>query len=177
MSENNNEIISKTFANGVLLPQVVALLDEGHTVTLPLRGISMRPFLEDQRDKALLVKATNTRVGDVVLAEIEPRHYVLHRVVGIDGDQVTLRGDGNLATEHCELKDVKAFALGFYRKGRSRLETTDSLKWRVYSWLWCKLLPYRSRLLMFWNYETLPARIKGKLKRMVLSLKKGKEKA
>ena len=177
MPKDDSQIISKTFANAVLLPQVIDLLNEGHTVTLPLRGFSMRPFLEDQRDKALLIKPTQTNIGDVVLAEIEPHHYVLHRVVGIDGDQVTLRGDGNLATEHCELKDVKAFALGFYRKGRSRLETTDSLKWRVYSWLWCRLLPYRSRLLMLWNYETLPARIKGKLKRMVLSLRKGKEKA
>ena len=33
------------FANADLLPEVVTLLNEGHTVTLRLRGFSMRPFL------------------------------------------------------------------------------------------------------------------------------------
>ena len=32
------------FANADLLPEVVTLLNEGHTVTLRLRGFSMRPF-------------------------------------------------------------------------------------------------------------------------------------
>lgn len=38
-------------ANDQLLPEVIRLLEEEHTVTLPLRGFSMRPFLEDGRDK------------------------------------------------------------------------------------------------------------------------------
>lgn len=43
--------------NAILIPEIIRLLDEGHTVTLRLRGYSMRPFLEDDRDVALLVKA------------------------------------------------------------------------------------------------------------------------
>ena len=42
------------FANADFLPEVVKMLNEGHTVTLRLRGFSMRPFLENDRDKALL---------------------------------------------------------------------------------------------------------------------------
>ena len=42
----------KTFSNAQLLPEVVKMLNEGHTVTLPLKGYSMRPFLENGRDKA-----------------------------------------------------------------------------------------------------------------------------
>ena len=109
---------TKVMENAVLLPFIVSELESnpGKTITLPLRGRSMRPFLEDGRDKALLTVATNVQVGDAVLAEISPRHYVLHRIVCIDGDQVTLRGDGNLSDEHCTLGDVKATALGFFRK-------------------------------------------------------------
>lgn len=44
------------FANADFLPEVVKMLNQGHTVTLRLRGFSMRPFLENDRDKALLVK-------------------------------------------------------------------------------------------------------------------------
>lgn len=89
------------FANADLLPEVVTLLNEGHTVTLRLRGFSMRPFLEDNRDKALLIKPSTINVGDPVLCEIAPLHFVLHRIVKIDGEDITLRGDGNIGVEHC----------------------------------------------------------------------------
>ena len=146
-------------ANALLLPEVVKRLNEGHTVTLPLRGYSMRPFLEDGRDKALLCKPTAINIGDAVLAETFPGHYVLHRIIDIDGQKVTLRGDGNINTEHCCLTDVKATAIGFYRKGRSQLDRTDGLKWRIYSWWWTRLLPFR-RYLLFAMYPHIPNRFK-----------------
>lgn len=133
--------------NDVFLPEVVDLLDRGHTVTLPLRGISMRPFLEDGRDKALLVKANNPQVGDAVLAEISPKTYVLHRLWNIDGDKVTLLGDGNLTPEHCTLADIKGKAIAFYRKGRKEADSTEGMKWKTYSILWTTLRPIRRYLL------------------------------
>ena len=138
-------------ANSVLLPEIVRLLNEGHTVTLRLRGFSMRPFLEDGRDKALLTKAVSPKVGDPVLAEIEPKHFVLHRIISIQGDNVVLRGDGNLGVEHCKLGDVKGAVIGFYRKGRSKLDRTDGKKWRTYSWIWTRLYPIRRYLLAFYR--------------------------
>jgi hypothetical protein len=129
----------------------VRLLNEGHTVTLRLRGFSMRPFLEDGRDKALLTKAVSPKVGDPVLAEIEPKHFVLHRIISIQGDNVVLRGDGNLGVEHCKLGDVKGAVIGFYRKGRSKLDRTDGRKWRTYSWIWTRLYPIRRYLLAFYR--------------------------
>ena len=94
------------FANAEFLPEVVKMLNEGHTVTLRLRGYSMRPFLENDRDKALLVKPSTIKVGDPVLAEITPRHFVLHRIDSIEGDNITLRGDGNLGVEHCKKENI-----------------------------------------------------------------------
>ena len=137
--------------NAMLLPEIVKLLDEGHTVTLRLRGFSMRPFLEDGRDKALLIKADNPKVGDPVLAEVDPKHFVLHRIIKIDGDQVILRGDGNLADEQCNIKDVKGAVIGFYRKERETMDRTDGWKWRTYSWIWVRLYPIRRYLLAFYR--------------------------
>ena len=54
----------KTFSNAQLLPEVVKMLNEGHTVTLPLKGYSMRPFLENGRDKALLIKVQHLKKCD-----------------------------------------------------------------------------------------------------------------
>ncbi len=151
MQQNNLQIKEVQFANAVLLPEIVKMIEEGHTVTLRLRGFSMRPFLEDNRDKALLTKPLNVKTGDPVLAEIDPGHFVLHRIVAIDGQKVTLRGDGNLSDEHCQLSDIRASVVGFYRKGRTKLDRTDGTKWRVYSWLWMHLYPIRRYLLAFYR--------------------------
>ena len=138
---------------------VVEQLQAGHTVTLPLRGRSMRPFLEDGRDKALLKAIDHPQVNDAVLAEITKGHFVLHRIIKIDGQQVTLRGDGNLNVEHCMLDDIRAKAIGFYRKGRNKLDSTESRKWRIYSWWWTRLYPIR-RYLLFIIYPHIPQRFK-----------------
>jgi hypothetical protein len=45
----------------------------------------------------------------VVLAWVDGNRYVVHRIIKLDYDRVTLMGDGNVrGTEHCLLKDVKA---------------------------------------------------------------------
>lgn len=53
MKETTLQVTEIQFPNAQLLPEIIKLLNEGHTVTLQLRGFSMRPFLEDKRDKAL----------------------------------------------------------------------------------------------------------------------------
>ena len=146
--EKNNVV---KIANAILIPEIVKMLNEGHTVTLLLKGVSMRPFLEDGRDKALLTKPMNPKVGDPVLAEIEPKHFVIHRIIDIQGDDVTLRGDGNIGVENCKLKDIQGAIIGFYRKGRDTLDRTDGRKWRIYSWLWTRLFPIRRYLLAFYR--------------------------
>ena len=83
----------------------------GERVTLPVNGHSMLPFVVGWRDCIILQKLTQPKVGDVVVAWVEGRRYVLHRIIRIEGDRVTLMGDGNLKeTEHCRLEDVKALA-------------------------------------------------------------------
>ncbi len=111
----------------------------------------MRPFLEDNRDKALLSKAQNPNLGDVVLAEISPGHFVLHRIIKVKGHHIILQGDGNLGIEECEVENIKAFAIGFYRNGSHILEKTNGLKWRIYSALWMSLRPIRRYLLAFYR--------------------------
>ena len=81
------------------------------SVTLPVNGHSMLPFIVGWRDCVILQKPIQPKVGDVVVAWVEGRRYVLHRIIRIEGDRITLMGDGNLKeTEHCRLEDVKALA-------------------------------------------------------------------
>lgn len=152
MPQGDIKVTGIQFANDRLLPEIVKMLDDGHTVTLRLKGNSMRPFLEDGRDKALLTKPGNVSAGDPVLAETAPGHYVLHRIISMKNGRVTLRGDGNLNTETCRPEDIKGAVIGFYRKGNKTPDRTDGLKWRVYSFFWTRLLPLRRYLLYIYRH-------------------------
>ena len=106
----------------------------------------MRPFLEDRRDSIVLTTVTHIEVGDAVLAEIAPGKYVFHRIIAIDGEHITLMGDGNVrGTEHCTKADVKANALAVIRKGKEY--STDGKRWKRYSKCWMRLTPVRRWLL------------------------------
>ena len=52
MEQTNNNLAfkQKEFANEVIIPEIAKLLDEGHSVTLKLPGVNMRPFLGDGGD-------------------------------------------------------------------------------------------------------------------------------
>ena len=139
------------YANSILIPKIIELLDEGHTVTINLRGYSMRPYLENNRDKALIRKIGIPKKGDVVLAETGPKVYVIHRIIKINGDDITLRGDGNIGYEYCKRSDLKGYVIGFYRKGRTKLEKTNAPGWLIYSALWTALFPLRRYLLFIYR--------------------------
>ncbi|MBR3500429.1 MAG: S24/S26 family peptidase [Bacteroidales bacterium] len=107
-----------TLPNEVLLPEVAALLAHGNEVEIRTKGASMLPFIVGDRDSVRLKAFPAYEVGDAVLAEIAPGRFVLHRIVKIDGDCVTLKGDGNLVgTESCSLGDVKGKAVSVVRPG------------------------------------------------------------
>ena len=66
--------------NHLLFADVVALLSEGYTVTLRAKGSSMFPFIVGGRDSVALRKRKHVCKGDIVLARIPEKTYVLHRV-------------------------------------------------------------------------------------------------
>ena len=136
-----------TIPNAVLIPEVARIVGEGRTVKLRLKGRSMRPFLQDGRDCALLAAPGNPSAGDVALARIAGDTYVLHRIVAIDGDSVTLQGDGNTTSERCRLGDILAVAVGFHIAGARKPCLVSGFKWRAYSRVWAALRPARRHLL------------------------------
>ena len=138
------------FANAILLPEIVKMLNEGHTVTLRLKGFSMRPFLEFGRDKVKLAFASSFHVGDAVLAEIAKGHYVLHRIIKKEGDRVTLQGDGNVrGVEQCTTADIKGVVTEYIRPNRILFADDVCLKQKIR--LWQKLRPIRRYLLFIYK--------------------------
>ena len=97
----------KTLPNEIMLEDAAALLCEGREVSFTPLGASMLPFIRGGRDTVTLRKLAEVNVGDIVLARLAGKRYVMHRVIGRDGDNLTLMGDGNLrGVESCTVDDV-----------------------------------------------------------------------
>lgn len=117
---NANRIV---LPNAVMLGQVNEFLAEGRSVVIMTKGQSMSPFIRGERDSVELLRRPSVEVGDIVLAQIHPGHYVLHRVNAISGVRVRLKGDGNLdGTEACTMQDICGTAVAILRPGDRRID-------------------------------------------------------
>ena len=131
-----------------LMPEVGRLIREGKTVVLPVRGNSMRPFIQNGNDCVELHPLPPVlRKGDVVLARTSKGYYVLHRVTVISPDLLTLEGDGNISLrETCRPSDVLARAewvIDAHKERHSLLDRRARIKWKM----WYILRPLRRVLL------------------------------
>jgi hypothetical protein len=100
------------------------------------------------------VKPESVKVGDIVLAFVENSRYVVHRVIRIDGENVTVMGDGNLVgVEHCKISDVKAIASHVVNARGKRRSFANPLR-RAAARAWVLLRPFRKWLLLAYRvYE------------------------
>lgn len=137
--------------NAVLLGEVKLLLAEGKDVVIPTKGNSMLPFIRGSRDSVNLRKMDTVEVGDIVLAEIREGVYVLHRVFAVDGDAVTLMGDGNLrGVEHCLRQDIAGTAVAVLKENGKEVDCRSRKALRQ-ARLWRRLMPFRRIILGFYR--------------------------
>ena len=59
-------------ANDILIPEIERLLKDGKEVRFTPSGVSMRPFIEGDRDSVILTSLTRSpRIGDILLVRLE----------------------------------------------------------------------------------------------------------
>ena len=147
-------------ANDILIPELARLIAEEKEVRFTPSGVSMRPFIEGDKDSVIISPlAGKPRKGDILLARAKTRDggstYVLHRLIRIERDEAggassyILMGDGNWSGEEtCTEKDII---------GRvSRIETPSGRRkplTRGRLWYW--LLPCRKWLLKIYRHTYL----------------------
>ncbi len=129
MNKNNN------YSNSLveLEPQMRAELEAGKLVEFETHGFSMIPLLHDGGDRVVLEKPHGKlELDDVVLCKTTLDKYVLHRVVGFEGNGYATKGDNCLIGEYCRCDaDVIGKAVGFVRKGKYVDVNSDSYKFYV----------------------------------------------
>lgn len=83
-------------SNREMFSVVRDLLLEGAPVRVSVKGQSMLPFFRSGSTVALRpIREEDFRKYNVVLADTG-RNFVIHRIISLDGDTVTLLGDGNI---------------------------------------------------------------------------------
>lgn len=149
----NTRPIQKRVNNHLFMQEIRRLFNEEgkKSVTFIVRGFSMRPFLENGRDKVILVPPRKPKIGDVVLAEIMEKRYALHRIISIKDGVYTMQGDGNpKRMKECFTEEkIIGIADAFVRKGK--YVSVRSFKWRTYSFVWKMAKPFRRVLLAIYR--------------------------
>lgn len=142
------------YPNKIILPEIEKLLNDDHPVIIKVKGTSMLPFIVGERDSVELLKPLSLKVGDIVLAHLPNDEYVIHRIIGINGDEIRLMGDGNICqVEVCQRDNISGKVLRIIRKDKSIL--CARRRERVKAAIWRMLLPLRRYLLAIYKLTLL----------------------
>ena len=150
---------ARQIPNDDFFPDVVAILNEGKRVTIPVKGFSMLPFIRGIRDLVVLEKRESYAPYDIVLFRCGGR-YVLHRILTVDGEHVDSVGDGVVKnTEKVLLQDIAGKVITILRDGKQAVDP-DSPKQLRRARRWRRIRCIRRPLLLAyrfapWNYVWL----------------------
>lgn len=141
----------KVLPNDIFFAEVEAIIAEGQSVVITVKGNSMRPFIRDGRTRVRLVPVADREAltaGDIVLFRCQGRH-IMHRIIAKQGERLTLAGDGNYRLrEECRTEDVVAKVEAVIRPN-GRVIACDSRLWRTASRCWTGLHPFIRRCILY----------------------------
>jgi signal peptidase I len=96
---------SKSVANVATFSVVRDILLEGQAVKVAVKGQSMLPFFVSGATVSIRpITPSDFKLYNVVFADAG-NHFVIHRIIGLEGDKVTLLGDGNIVGTESMTRD------------------------------------------------------------------------
>lgn len=145
-----------TINNDLFFSDVLELLREGKSVTIPVKGSSMLPFIAGGKDFVVLegveagtpagLDRREAKAGDIVLFCLSGK-FIMHRILSFSGGTAEIQGDGILkAKEHCDRDQIFGKVVTVLKDGRRPVDVSSSshrLKVRI----WLALSPVRRILL------------------------------
>lgn len=106
------------------------------------RGVSMRPLFKTRRDMVIIAPPPSEfKKYDVVLYTGAGNKYTMHRIIGIDGDTLIIRGDNTYRREYVSKTKVIGILTEFNRRGKHH--TVEDRGYKIYSRIWHYLYPVR----------------------------------
>lgn len=105
------------------------------------KGVSMEPLFRTNRDM-VIIKANDGYIKkyDVVLYKTNGK-YILHRIIGFEGDICLIRGDNTYRIERVPREKIIGVLVEFNRKGKKH--SCTERRYRFYSRFWHFIYPLR----------------------------------
>lgn len=119
------------------------LIAQNETVTIPVSGFSMNPFLADKRDAVMVKKPErDLKKGDIVLYKRRNGQYILHRIWKVKPEGYYIVGDAQTEIEGPIHREQ---ILGRVEKIRRKGQWIDEkdLRWKLFEKVWIRILPLR----------------------------------
>ena len=117
---------------------ITELLEESSIFKIVVRGYSMLPLLGFGHDTIVLrcVDKSEDISGRIAMFRNDNGRIVVHRIIGINGGIVSLRGDGNLyQVEQCKREEIIAVLESVVRESGKEISCT-SHHWHRMERLW-----------------------------------------
>jgi signal peptidase I len=128
--------------NDTFFKVVKAELGSKKNVSFTVKGTSMWPFYKDGKTIVFVVLPERLKKYDVVLANYQGK-VILHRIIKIQNNTYTLRGDATYRKEVVDVKDI--FAKVTIHQNQKKV-SIHSKKYRLSVFLWVNN-PFRTLLL------------------------------
>lgn len=126
------------------------IIEVGDLFKIVVTGYSMLPLLGRGRDTIVLrrIDSNEDISGRIAMFRNDKGHIVVHRVIAIEGDVVTLRGDGNLyQVEQCPRTEIIALLESVIRESGKELSCT-SKQWQQRERMWLTLPLWMRRYIL-----------------------------
>ncbi len=150
--------------NNILIPELARLVADEKEVRFTPSGVSMRPFIEGDKDSVILAPLSRPpRRGDVILAQVRNAAglptYVLHRLIRIENNEpdepvYVLQGDGNIrGEERCSRGGIIGQVIRVESPSGRRKPLTKGRLWYALRPIRKWLLKIYRHTILIWLYE------------------------
>lgn len=115
-----------------------SIIGDGETFVLSVTGRSMLPLLGRGDSKIILRRVSKDEdiYGRIAMFRATDGHIIIHRVIRIEGDDVILKGDGNIVQEErCSRSEIIAVVEQVLYSNGDIVECR-SWQWRVKEQIW-----------------------------------------
>jgi hypothetical protein len=136
-------------SNELFFAEVEQLISQGESVTITIKGNSMRPWLQNSKHKVIVSPLADSilQCGDIALFRYKGKH-ILHRVVEIENDKITFSGDGNIGIKEQASKDDVIALVESIITPSGRVIECNSNEWKTKSKLWLALPQFARRIIL-----------------------------
>lgn len=123
--------MSNTLSLKEMAPVIEEILSSGGKVRITASGKSMEPVIKDGEDIVVISEINKPLdVGDIVLFKRSNGRLVLHRILAVNGNEITLRGDSQWTAETADKSSVLGILEAVERNGR--VLNSDSAYFKKY---------------------------------------------